>query len=179
MPDLKTEAKRDTTELEGGAVHPAEQPAPDTAKRRLRVIPFLITLVVVAIAASLGWAMWKAYMGTPWTRDGTVRVYVVTMAAEISGRIVELPVNDNQFVHKGDLLMVIEPDQLQDRRRPRRGGRAAGGCQCAERGQGSQAPRAIEHAGSHGGGAAELCGQRDRPPRPSISRPWPIWSRRR
>jgi multidrug resistance efflux pump len=109
MPELKTEAKRDTTELEGGAVHPAEQPAPDTATRRLRVIPFLITLVVLAIAASLGWAMWKAYMGTPWTRDGTVRVYVVTMAAEISGRIVELPVKDNQFVHKGDLLMVIEP----------------------------------------------------------------------
>ena len=109
MPELKTEAKRDTTELEGGAVHPAEQPAPDTAKRRLRVIPFLITLVVLAIAASLGWAMWKAYMGTPWTRDGTVRVYVVTMAAEISGRIVELPVKDNQLVHKGDLLMVIEP----------------------------------------------------------------------
>ena len=109
MPELKTEAKRDTTELEGGAAHPAEQPAPDMATRRLRVIPFLITLVVLAIAASLGWAMWKAYMGTPWTRDGTVRVYVVTMAAEISGRIVELPVADNQFVHKGDLLMVIEP----------------------------------------------------------------------
>jgi RND family efflux transporter MFP subunit len=66
-------------------------------------------LATIAIAASLCWAMWKAYMGTPWTRDGTVRVYVVTMAAEISGRIVELPVTDNQFVHKGDLLMVIEP----------------------------------------------------------------------
>jgi hypothetical protein len=32
MPELKTEAKRDTTELEGGAGHPAEQPAPDAAK---------------------------------------------------------------------------------------------------------------------------------------------------
>ncbi len=109
MAELKTQAKRETTELEEGAVHAAEQPAPDTAKRRFRVIPLLITLVVVAIAAPLGWAMWKAYMGTPWTRDGTVRVYVVTMAAEISGRIVRLPVADNQFVHKGDLLMVIEP----------------------------------------------------------------------
>jgi multidrug resistance efflux pump len=109
MPELKTQAKRDTTELEGGAVRAAEQPAPDTAKRRLRVIPLLITLGVLAIAAPLSWAMWKAYMGTPWTRDGTVRVYVVTMAAEISGRIVGLPVADNQFVHKGDLLMVIEP----------------------------------------------------------------------
>ena len=48
-------------------------------------------------------------MGTPWTRDGAVRAYVVTMAPEVSGRIVELPVAHNQFVHKGDLLMVIDP----------------------------------------------------------------------
>jgi RND family efflux transporter MFP subunit len=33
----------------------------------------------------------------------------VTMAPEVSGRIVELGVADNQFVHKGDLLMVIDP----------------------------------------------------------------------
>jgi RND family efflux transporter MFP subunit len=48
-------------------------------------------------------------MDAPWTRDGTVRVYVVTMAPEVVGRIVELPVADNQFVHKGDLLVVIDP----------------------------------------------------------------------
>jgi RND family efflux transporter MFP subunit len=48
-------------------------------------------------------------MEAPWTRDGTVRAYVVTMAPEVAGRIVELPVVDNQLVHKGDLLMVIDP----------------------------------------------------------------------
>ena len=48
-------------------------------------------------------------MGAPWTRDGTVRAYVVTMAPEVAGRIVKLPVMDNQFVHKGDVLMVIDP----------------------------------------------------------------------
>ena len=72
-------------------------------------IPILITLATVALAGLLGWAMWDAYMGAPWTRDGTVRAYVVTMAPEVAGRIVELPVVDNQFVHKGDLLMVIDP----------------------------------------------------------------------
>jgi multidrug resistance efflux pump len=78
-------------------------------KRRFRVVPYIITLVTVTIAAMLGWAMWNAYMGTPWTRDGTVRTYVVTMASEVAGHIVELPVSDNQFVHKGDLLIVIDP----------------------------------------------------------------------
>jgi multidrug resistance efflux pump len=53
--------------------------------------------------------MWSAYMGTPWTRDATVRADVVTMAPEVAGRTVELPIADNKYVHKGDLLMVIDP----------------------------------------------------------------------
>jgi RND family efflux transporter MFP subunit len=48
-------------------------------------------------------------MATPWTRDSTVRAYVVTIAPGVAGRVVELPVVDDQFVHKGDLLMVIDP----------------------------------------------------------------------
>ena len=48
-------------------------------------------------------------MGAPWTRDATVRAYVVTMAPEVAGRIVELQVVDNEYVRKGDLLMVIDP----------------------------------------------------------------------
>jgi len=62
----------------------------------------------LAVAIALGWAMWTAYMGAPWTRDGTVRAYVVTMAPEVAGRIVALSVRDNEFVHKGDLLMAID-----------------------------------------------------------------------
>jgi len=76
---------------------------------RIRIVPLLITLATTGLAAVLGWAMWQAYMGAPWTRDGTVRTYVVQMAPEVAGRIVELPVIDNQFVHKGDLLLEIEP----------------------------------------------------------------------
>ena len=52
-------------------------------------------------------------MGTSWTRDGQVRAYVVTMAPEVAGRIVEMPVADNQFVHKGDLLLTIDPTNFR------------------------------------------------------------------
>ena len=76
--------------------------------RFARIIRVMITLGMVALAAWFGWAMWKAYMEAPWTRDSTVRAYVVSMAPEVSGRIVQLPVIDNQFVHKGDLLVVID-----------------------------------------------------------------------
>ena len=77
--------------------------------RRVRVMPILVTLAAVALAGLLGWAAWDVYMGAPWTRDATVRAYVVTMAPEVTGRIVELPVVDNGYVHKGDLLMEIDP----------------------------------------------------------------------
>src|SRR5580692_13146491 len=74
-----------------------------------RAISLVITLGAVVVAIVFGRALWRAYIDTPWTRDGTVRAYVVTVAPEVFGRIVELRVADNQFVHKGDLLMAIDP----------------------------------------------------------------------
>src|SRR5437868_12563331 len=103
------------TELEDGktadlrVIRSAEPAGPNLYKARIQIIPLLITFTTTGLAAMLGWAMWNAYMGTPWTRDGTVRTYVVTMAPEVAGRIVELPIVDNQFVHRGDLLIVIDP----------------------------------------------------------------------
>src|SRR3984957_16521343 len=85
----------------------------DNVKSRIRIAPILITLGTVAVAAFLAWAAWQTYMGAPWTRDGTVRAYVVTMAPEVAGRIVKLPVADNQFVHKGDTLFEIDPAEYR------------------------------------------------------------------
>ncbi|WP_375787028.1 efflux RND transporter periplasmic adaptor subunit [Bradyrhizobium sp. Pha-3] len=82
------------------------------ARRLLRprhVTAALVTLLAVGLAAVSGSAAWNAYMEGPWTRDATVRAYVVTMAPQVSGLITELPVSDNQFIHKGDPLMVIDP----------------------------------------------------------------------
>src|SRR5262245_44630447 len=111
MSDIDTKARRVVEDESPAAARLPEPGAAlrSTSRRRFRIFPLLITLVVIAVAGALGWAMWDAYMGAPWTRDGTVRAYVVTMAPEVAGRIVELPAKDNQFVHKGDLLMVIDP----------------------------------------------------------------------
>jgi multidrug resistance efflux pump len=104
------------TLLKPDAIEPARPPAraprlrAGTAPvRRRRVLPFLLTLIAVALAIGTGRPAWDFYMDAPWTRDGTVRAYVVTMAPEISGTITQLQVADNQMVHKGDLLMVIDP----------------------------------------------------------------------
>jgi RND family efflux transporter MFP subunit len=107
------EARQQSETVRGSAPTVAErsksttQSAPNV--RRRRILPFAITAIAVAIAGALTVAMWDAYMGAPWTRDGTVRAYVVDMAPQVSGQVVELPLADNQFVHKGDLLLVIDP----------------------------------------------------------------------
>src|SRR5579864_9111121 len=109
MSQIETKPTRDRAiESPESRSAPARVPA-GSSRRRSRLLPVVITSVTTAAAAALGWATWNFYMGSPWTRDGTVLVYVVTMAPEVAGRIVELPVADNQFVHKGDLLMRIDP----------------------------------------------------------------------
>jgi multidrug resistance efflux pump len=113
MSEVETKSKREAAADSPAAVWSPEPTPRETPRRRLWILRLLITLVVIAVAVVMGRAMWDAYMGAPWTRDGTVRAYVVTMAPEVAGRIVELPVADNQFVHKGDLLMVIDPTNFK------------------------------------------------------------------
>jgi multidrug resistance efflux pump len=98
-----------TVKASGDGTGAPPQAALDEAKPRFRIVPILITFITVAIAGALSWAMWNVYMAAPWTRDATVRVYIVTMAPQVAGQIVQLPVSDNQPVHKEDLLMVIDP----------------------------------------------------------------------
>ena len=85
--ELKSERAR---QGDGSDVPRSVVGGPDNVKSRIRVVPILITLGTVAVAAFLAWATWQTYMGAPWTRDGTVRAYVVTMAPEVAGRIVKL-----------------------------------------------------------------------------------------
>src|ERR1700686_587810 len=108
--ELRSEHARQSDESD---VPPHVASDRDHIKSRIPLAPILITLGTVAVAALLAWAMWQAYMGAPWTRDGTVRAYVVTMAPEVAGRIVKLPVSDNQFVHKGDVLFEIDPSDYR------------------------------------------------------------------
>src|ERR1700678_1389441 len=109
MSSVEPRSKQAPPEDEGGKIPQRASRDPGTAKSRVQFAPVLITLATLVLAGLLAWAGWLAYMAAPWTRDGTVRVYVVTMAPEVAGRVVEMPVADNQFVHKGDELFEIDP----------------------------------------------------------------------
>jgi multidrug resistance efflux pump len=95
---------------------PTLVPQPASIRRRRRVPQAVVasartlaTLMAALAAVLVSLLAWDHYLTAPWTRDGRVRVQVASVAAEISGRIKELRVADNQFVRKGDVLYVIDP----------------------------------------------------------------------
>ena len=66
-----------------------------------------IAVILVGIGAVL-WYYWD-YVVNPWTRNGQVMAQVIQITPRVTGTIVELPIVDNQFVKKGDLLFQIDP----------------------------------------------------------------------
>ena len=73
----------------------------------------LSTLAIALVAIVISLVTWQHYVTAPWTRNGSVRVQVANVASQVSGKIVELRVADNQFVHKGDVLYIIDPFDFQ------------------------------------------------------------------
>lgn len=69
----------------------------------------LATLIMALAAVVVACLTWQYYVNAPWTRNGSVRVQVANVAPQVSGKIVELRVTDNQLVRKGDVLYVIDP----------------------------------------------------------------------
>ncbi|MBB2180523.1 multidrug transporter subunit MdtN [Gluconacetobacter tumulicola] len=73
-------------------------------------IGILIALACIgaAILAGLSVAHWDdAY---PSTDSATIDAELVHVASVVGGRLVDLPVRENQHVHKGDLLYRIDPE---------------------------------------------------------------------
>ncbi len=70
---------------------------------------YLLTGVIVLIAAISVLLKYWDYVVNPWTRDGQVRAEVIQITPRVSGPIVELPVEDTQLVKTGALLFQIDP----------------------------------------------------------------------
>jgi RND family efflux transporter MFP subunit len=80
------------------------------AREALKTVATLLILVLAVLAALV---IWDFYVTAPWTRDGSVRVQVAGIAPQVSGQITEVRVVDNQYVHQGDVLYVIDPFDFQ------------------------------------------------------------------
>jgi multidrug resistance efflux pump len=77
------------------------------------VVRVLLTLILLVAAGLLSYDMAIYYLYSPWTRDARVRANVVTVAPDISGWVDDIRVRDNQFVHKDDVLFVIDQERFR------------------------------------------------------------------
>src|SRR5206468_1514677 len=65
-----------------------------------------LIIVGAAVAVVVTLLQWST---RPQTDDATVRANFVGIAPQVSGHIVELHVRDNQQVHEGDVLFIVDP----------------------------------------------------------------------
>ena len=82
---------------------------PDKMKDR-KWPALILGLVTLVLGLYVFWRLDTA----PRTDDAYASADTIEVAPEVSGRIVELAVKDNQFVRKGDLLFRIDPRPFED-----------------------------------------------------------------
>jgi multidrug efflux system membrane fusion protein len=73
----------------------------------------LIGIGTVLAAVLLLFATLRQTNSKPRTDDANVRANFIQIVAEVDGRVVDLPVKDNQLVKKGELLFAIDPRPYQ------------------------------------------------------------------
>lgn len=66
------------------------------------------TLLLVALILFAMQALWQRYQVEPITRDGKIRADIVHVATDVAGLINEVRVHDNEFVRKGQVLVVMD-----------------------------------------------------------------------
>jgi membrane fusion protein (multidrug efflux system) len=84
--------------------------APPAPPRRKRSTQVLAGLVGLAILGGLG--LWVAGRGKESTDDAQVEGRVVSVSPRVSGQVAEVRVIDNQSVKQGQLLVQIDPKDL-------------------------------------------------------------------
>jgi membrane fusion protein, multidrug efflux system len=80
----------------------------DKAPRKRQRWPLIALAVVIVIAAIAGTIYWYLTRNQESTDDAYTDGRAIMVAPHVAGYVVALAVNDNQFVHKGDLLAQIE-----------------------------------------------------------------------
>jgi len=75
----------------------------------IRTLGRTLSGLLVLAALVLSWFIYKIYYANPRTDDAYVHANTASLAAHVSGQIVQLPIKDNQQVGKGGLLFVVDP----------------------------------------------------------------------
>nr|WP_301338975.1 MULTISPECIES: HlyD family secretion protein [unclassified Vibrio] len=60
-------------------------------------------------AGTVIFSYYQSYSNNPWTRDGHVSAYIVSITPRVTGQVIKVYVEDNSQVNAGDLLFEIDP----------------------------------------------------------------------
>ena len=92
------------------------QPAPVVARlprRRRRILPRVVIALAGFAAIGVGVAWWLEARDYESTDDAFIDAHMVRVAPQVTGRVAVVPVDDNQAVAAGQLLVKIDPAPLR------------------------------------------------------------------
>ena len=75
---------------------------------RSRKTLFVLGAVALVLAVSLGYPLYLRIVSHESTDDAFVEAHVVSMSPRVAGHVASVPVHDNQWVEKGDLLVEVD-----------------------------------------------------------------------
>ncbi|MDP6815638.1 MAG: HlyD family secretion protein [Alphaproteobacteria bacterium] len=111
-PALKDEAP-DVEQSDEAKV--AQLPTPPRRRRRWirSLLRFKLMLVLPALALLYGAVLWAESLRYVTTENAYVKSNVVAVSADVSGRVIDIGVKDNQTVAQGAVLFRIDPRPFQ------------------------------------------------------------------
>ena len=82
-------------------------------RRRPRLGRILVPVLIVAVLAVAGYYLWKYLNAYETTDDAQIDGHINAISARISGNVVEVLAEDEQYVKAGDVLVRIDPRDYQ------------------------------------------------------------------
>lgn len=113
-PDHEEENKKEDGKKDGGDKkddkegEDGDDKKPEKPKSRL---PIIIAVVLLLVAIIAGVLYWLTTRGKVTTDDAYTDGRAVSIASNVSGYVFALNVDDNTYVHTGQLLLTIDPRQ--------------------------------------------------------------------
>ena len=103
-PDTHEASATDSKPVAEGRYRPAAR------RQRRRNLIIVVVVIVVVVGGLLLWRYLSSYESTD---DAQADVHLYPVSARISGYVIRVNVNDNQWVQQGDVLVEIDPTDYQ------------------------------------------------------------------
>jgi membrane fusion protein (multidrug efflux system) len=107
-PDTGKESPIETSPVTDTTYAPPPPPPRKSKRRR-----YIIVLVVALVVLVGGWFLWRYLSSYESTDDAQADVHLYPVSARISGYVIKVNVDDNQWVQQGTVLVEIDPKDYE------------------------------------------------------------------